>query len=172
MYSKILPILEKFISKKILYKYGFNYSPMYRRTTARIYYITEDLMNIKVKIPLTYKNMNYVGSIFGGSMSSATDPVYMIQLMDILGKNYVVWDKEVTINFKAPARETAYVDFLFTDKEIEDIKKEVSENDKMYLVKKLNITNKDGSVVFAELTKTVYIADKAYYKEKLKAKKK
>ena len=78
------------MSTSAIFKHGFNISPMYRRTTARIIYISEDLKEVKIKIPLSYKNKNYVGAIFGGSMFSATDPIYMIQLMQILGEDYVV----------------------------------------------------------------------------------
>lgn len=166
MYSTLANFLEKFFKTKTIFKYGFNLSPMYRRSTGRIYFTSDDLLNVKIKIPLSYKNSNYVGTIFGGSMSSATDPVYMIQLIAILGEDYVVWDKEATIKFKRPAKETAYANFDFTKKEINQIKNDVSTNKEIDLIKELKITNKDESIVFAELIKTIYIADKSYYKEK------
>jgi acyl-CoA hydrolase len=67
---------------------------------------------VKVRIKLSYKNSNYVGSICGGSLLSATDPIFMIQLMNILGNKYVVWDKAAAIKFKRPAKEMCYVDFV------------------------------------------------------------
>ena len=63
---------------------------MYRRSTGRITSVSDDLFMVKVKIPISYKNKNYVGAIFGGSMQAATDPIYMIQLLNILGDDYVV----------------------------------------------------------------------------------
>lgn len=158
------------MSKASIYKYGFNLSPMYRRSTGRIYEVSEDLHSVKVKIKLSYKNSNYVGSIFGGSLFSATDPIFMIQLMNILGTDYVVWDKAATIKFKRPAKETCYVDFVFTDDEIEIIKKDVAENKEIDLIKNIKLTNKENSIVFAEVLKTIYVADKEYYKEKRKKK--
>lgn len=171
MYSIFFNFLRKIIKKHTLFKYGFNLSPMYRRSTGRVYYASENLLNVKIKIPLTYKNRNFVGSLFGGSLSSATDPIYMIQLIQILGEDYVVWDKATTIKFKQPARETAYASFDFTEKEIAQLKTRVAADKEIDLIKQLVITNKDGSVVFAELIKTIYIADKEYYKEKRRAKK-
>lgn len=154
------------MSKASIYKYGFNLSPMYRRSTGRIYKVSDDLLSVKVHIKLNYKNSNYVGSIFGGSLFSATDPIFMIQLLNILDDNYVVWDKAATIKFKRPAKETCYVDFVFTPYEIEQIIKDVAVNKEIDLIKIIQLTNKDKSVVFAEVSKTIYVADKKYYKEK------
>ncbi len=166
MYAKAFEILGKVFSKPFLFQHGFNLSPMYRRSTGRVYSVSENLLEAKVKIPLNYKNRNYVGSIFGGSLSSATDPIYMIQLVQVLGNEFVVWDKAATIKFKRPARETAYACFAFSQEEIDQIKKEVAEKKEIDLLKEVEITNKEGSVVFAELSKTIYVADKKYYKNK------
>ena len=132
MYAKITSLLEKFISKKNIYKYGFNFSPMYRRSTGRVFFVSDDLHKVSIRIKLSYKNANYVGSIFGGSMLSATDPIFMIQLLNILDDNYVVWDKAASIQFKRPAREDCYADFIFTSDEIINIKKQVSEHKKLF----------------------------------------
>lgn len=171
MYKTIQKVLEKFVSKSNIYKYGFNFSPMYRRSTGRIFKVSDDLLSIKVRIKLSYKNSNYVGSIFGGSLFSATDPIFMIQLMNILDKNYVVWDKAASIKFKKPAKETCYIDFVFTNDEIVQIKNDVATKKEIDLIKNIQITNKDKSIVFAEVSKTIYVADKKYYKEKLKKRK-
>ncbi len=90
----------RFIKKSLLFKYRFKLSHAYRRSTGNVFFVSEDLTTIKVKIPLNYKNRNYVGSMYGGSMSSATDPIFMVQLINILGDDYVVWDKEATIKFQ------------------------------------------------------------------------
>ncbi len=171
MYATSAKFLGKFVDKHLIFKYGFNLSPMYRRSTGKVFYVSKDLATIKVKIPLSIKNRNYVGSLFGGSMSSATDPIYMIQLINILGDDYVVWDKEATIRFKRPARETAYATFHFAEEEIEQIKRDVADKNEIDVVKELNITNKDKTLIFAKLTKTVYVANKSFFKEKRKNKK-
>ena len=76
MYAQITKVLEKFISKKNIYKYGFNFSPMYKRSTGKVISVSDNLHEVTVRIKLSYKNSNYVGSIFGGSMLSATDPIF------------------------------------------------------------------------------------------------
>ena len=170
MYAAISKVLSKFFKQSTIFKYGFNISPMYRRSTGRIIEVSEDLLKARVKIPISYKNKNYVGSIFGGSLFSATDPVFMIQLMNILGNDYVVWDKSAEIKFKRPAKENSYVDFVFSENEIQQIKARVEEEKEIDLQKEIKITNKDASTVYAEVSKIIYIADKIYYKNKRKKK--
>ncbi len=166
MYQTLARIAENFFKKSTIFKYGFNLSPMYRRSTARITEVSEDLKSVKVKIPISYKNKNYVGSVFGGSLFAATDPVFMIQLINILGNEYVVWDKQASIRFKRPVRENAFVDFILTNEELEQIKRDVKEENEIDLQKTIYITNKQNTVVFAEVSKVIYIADKTYYKNK------
>ncbi|GAA4756763.1 MULTISPECIES: PaaI family thioesterase [Flavobacterium] len=166
MYQQLAKIAQKFIKESTFLKFGFNISPMYRRSTARVIYISDDIKTVKIKIPLSYKNRNYVGSIFGGSLFAAVDPIPMIQLMYILKEEYIVWDKAANIKFKRPAREDMYATFEFTNKEIEDIIAKVMEQKEFEHHKLTQITNKTGDVVFCEVTKTIYIAQKEFYKEK------
>lgn len=165
MYRTLTKILSKVFSRRQIFRYGFNISPMYRRSTGRLISVSENLQNVKIKIPLSIKNRNYVGSIFGGSLFSATDPIFMVQLINILGDDYVVWDKNAKIKYRRPAKSTAYATFDISSQELENIKTTVAKQGEMDFIKTLNIT--DGNkTVFAELIKTIYIADKNYYKQK------
>jgi len=166
MYQTLKTILEKIFKKSTVFKYGFNLSPMYRRSTGRLTYVSDDIQQVDIKIPLSYKNRNYVGSVFGGSLFSATDPIYMIQLLNILDENYVVWDKHASIRFRRPVKQDAYVNFVITDEDLENIKKDVAEQKEIDFEKVIQITNKQKDIVFAEVTKIIYVADKEYYKEK------
>ncbi|MGB2128387.1 MAG: DUF4442 domain-containing protein [Flavicella sp.] len=170
MYKSAVTFLSKFIKVSTIYKYGFNWSPMYRRSTAKLVVISDNMHLIKIRLQLNWKNRNYAGSIFGGSMLSATDPIYMIQLVQILGSDYVVWDKAVTARYKKPARGTVYGDFVFTKEEIVKIQKRVSEENEIDITKAVSLVDQEGDTV-ATFDKTVYIAKKAYYKEKLKRRK-
>lgn len=169
-YDSASQILNKFFKPSTILKYGFNYSPMYRRSTAKLILVSDDIHHVKIIIPLSYKNKNYAGTIFGGSLLSATDPIYMIQLIQILGHEYVVWDRSSNIKFKRPANEDAFVDFIFLPEEINKILNEVSANGEIDIVKKLNIVSKNNTV-FAEVEKTIYISTKKFYKEKQKLRK-
>lgn len=168
MYQTAAKIARKFLKESTLFKIGFNLSPMYRRSTARIESVSEDLKTVRIKIPISYKNKNYIGSIFGGSLFSAVDPIPMIQLMSIFKEKYIIWDKSATIRFKRPAKENMYATFEFSHEEIEDIQKKVLENKETEHPKTTFITNKTGDIVYCEVIKTIYIADKEFYKEKKK----
>ena len=170
-YKKITELSSIFFRKSKVLKYGFNLSPMYRRTTAKVIYISEDFHQIKIKLHFSYKNANYVNTVFGGSMFSAVDPFPMTQLMNLIGDSYVVWDKSAEIFFRRPAKEDLYADFIYTIGEINEIKQKVQEQNEFEIVKTTKLTNKDKSIVYCEVHKRVYIANKTFFKEKQKIRK-
>lgn len=170
MYKIATEFLTRFVKPSTIYKYGFNWSPMYKRTTAKITEVSDDLHYVKIRLKLNWKNRNYAGSIFGGSMLSSTDPIYMIQLIQILGKDFVVWDKAVTAKYKRPGKSTIYGEFIFTEEEIEALKTKLKTEQQVDIIKTMNLVN-DKKEVIAEFTKTLYIAKKDYYKQKLAARK-
>ncbi|MEM8762563.1 MAG: DUF4442 domain-containing protein [Bacteroidota bacterium] len=171
IYQKLGQIATKFGGKHLFFKYGFNFSPMYRRSTARVTHVDKDLKSIRVKLPISYKNRNYVSSIFGGSMFSAVDPFPMVQLINLLGDDYVVWDKSAKIIFKRPAYEKLFATFTYTDSEVERIKAQVAEQNEIEFKRTNALTNKTGEIVFCEVEKTLYVANKAFFKAKRKARK-
>ncbi|MFS4416546.1 DUF4442 domain-containing protein [Maribacter sp. 2307ULW6-5] len=165
-YQRLAKVGEKYLPKSTLFKYGFNLSPMYRRSTGKLTSVSKDLSHITVALRLSYKNRNFVGTMFGGSMFAAVDPIPMVQLMQLLGDEYVVWDKSAEIFFKRPGTETMYAAFHFSAQELETIKTRVASAQEIDFVKKTTLTNKDGSVVFCEVHKTIYVAQKGFYKAK------
>ncbi len=171
IYQKIAKIGLNYFSKATLFKYGFNLSPMYKRSTGKIITVSEDLLNITIKIPLSYKNRNYVNSIFGGSLFAAVDPIPMIQLMNIIGDDYVIWDKHAEIFFKRPAKEDVYAEFTYEQEELEDIKNRVIRENEIEIIKTTRVTNSNKSIIFCEVKKTIYVANKSFYKEKIKRRK-
>lgn len=167
MYQFLSRITRKYAKDKEhhFFKWFFNLSPMYRRTTGRLLYVSPGFLRVDVRIKRSYKNKNYVGTIFGGSLFAATDPIYMVQLIQILGNEYVVWDKSSRVHFKRPAVNDAYTAFEFTEEEIVSLKDEVKQTKELDLVKKLELKGKDGTL-YCEIEKTIYVADKAFYKRK------
>ncbi|MCA0131363.1 DUF4442 domain-containing protein [Winogradskyella alexanderae] len=171
MYKSGTELLKKYFKVSTIYKYGFNWSPMYRRTTAKIIEVSDDLLYIKIRLKLNWKNRNYAGTMFGGSMLAATDPIYMIQLIQILGDNYVVWDKAVDAKYKKPAKGTIYGEFIFTEEEIEKIKEKIKNDNQLDIVKAMSLVDENNNTI-ASFNKTLYIADKKFYKNKIKTRKK
>jgi acyl-coenzyme A thioesterase PaaI-like protein len=80
----------------------FNIFPAYRGSGGRVTYIADDYREVRVKLPLSWRTRNYVGTIYGGSIYAAIDPIYMLMLVKNLGREYTVWDKAANIRFKSP----------------------------------------------------------------------
>ena len=165
-YKKIAEIGSKYIGKDKLFKYGFNLSPMYRRSTAKIIRVSKDLLNVQIKLPISYKNKNYVNSIFGGSLFSSVDPIPMVQLINIIGNDYVVWDKSAEIYFRKPSKENLFAEFIYTNVEIDEIKNRLRNENEIDILKITSLTNKEKTIVYCEVKKTIYIAKKSFYKIK------
>jgi hypothetical protein len=96
-------------------RWGFNLFPAFRGTGARVTYISGDFRELHVKLPLSWRTRNYVGTIFGGSLYGAVDPHYMIMLIKLLGPGCVVWDKAATIRFRKPGRTTLFARFVIPE---------------------------------------------------------
>jgi acyl-coenzyme A thioesterase PaaI-like protein len=159
------------MTKKKLYsefiRFGLNLWPCLRRTGGRVTYLAEDFTRLSVKLSLNWKTRNVVGTIFGGSMYSSTDPYFMLMLMKILGDDYVVWDKGCTIRFKRPAKETIFADFIVTPEMIHSVRSQVANNKEYDFTWAIQYKDKNG-IVYAEFDKVIYVAQKSFYKDKLK----
>ena len=140
-------------------RWGFNFFPAFRGTGARVTYISGDFREVHVKLPLSWRTRNYVGTIFGGSLYGAVDPHYMIMLIKILGPGYVVWDKAATIRFRKPGRSTLFARFLIPDEEIAEIRRRLETEPSIDRVYKVDLTDADG-VVHAAVEKTIYVRKK------------
>ena len=141
-----------------LLRWKFNLFPAYRGTGARITYIAGDYREVRVRLPLSWRSRNYVGTIFGGSLYGAVDPVYMIMLIKLLGPGYVVWDKSAEIRFLKPGKGTLYATFRIDEEELQSIRKATESGpvDRTYNVELVDA----GSVSHVAVTKTIYIRRK------------
>jgi acyl-coenzyme A thioesterase PaaI-like protein len=142
--------------KTRLTRWRLNFFPAYRGTGARITYIADDWREVRIKLPLNWRTRNYVGTIFGGSMYGAVDPIYMVMLIRILGPAYVVWDKGATIQFKRPGRSTLHACFILGGPEIDAIKAELRERSAIDRNYPIDLVDADG-VIHATVTKTLHI---------------
>lgn len=145
--------------KSRVFRWKFNLFPAYRGTGGRVTYVSDDYREIRVKIPLSWRTRNYVGTIYGGSMYGAIDPIYMLMLIFVLGPGYIVWDKAAKIRFRKPGKDTLYARFHLTDEETEEIKRLAESEKSIDRVYNLELKDKNG-VVHATIEKTLYIAKK------------
>ena len=137
-------------------RWGFNLFPAYRGTGARITHISADWREVRVRLPLSWRTRNYVGTIFGGSLYAAVDPIYMIMLIKVLGPSYTVWDKAATIHFKKPGRGTLYARFALEDTELAEIRRLLETAPSIDRVYVVDLADAAGTV-HATVEKTIYI---------------
>ena len=153
---------ESFKSKR--FRWMFNFFPAYRGSGGLVTYIAEDFHEVRVRLPLSWRTRNYVGTIYGGSIYASIDPIYMLMLIHILGPEYVVWDKAAKIRFKKPGKETLYADFKLDADEIDEIKRLAETERSVDRIYNVELKDKNG-VPHAFIEKTLYISKR---KEKLK----
>jgi Domain of unknown function (DUF4442) len=136
-----------------------NLYPPYLGAAVRVTRISEDFRNVEVEMPLRFYNRNYVGTHFGGSLYSMCDPFYMLMLINILGPDYIVWDKAATIRFKKPGKGVMKAAFQLTEAQIAEIRAAAEVQPKVEPQFQVIIKDAEGNVV-AEIDKLLYVRKK------------
>ena len=139
-----------------LARLGFNFFPAYRGTGGRITYIARDWREIRIRVPLSLRTRNYVGTIFGGSMYGAVDPIYMVMLIRVLGPGYVVWDKSASIRFRRPGRTTLYARFELDEAELDAIRAALETAPAVDRTYRIELADAAGAV-HAEVEKVIHV---------------
>lgn len=127
---------------------------------VRLDKMTKDYRHARVSMKLTFYNKNYMGTQFGGSLYSMVDPWYMLMLIKNLGRDYIVWDKAATINFRKPGKGTVFAEFNLTEAHLDEIRATLVTQNKMDYIFKVEIKDKDGKLI-AEVDKVLYIRRKS-----------
>lgn len=155
--------MKKESFKTWLFRRGMNWYPLFLGTGGKVLYIQHDWKVITAQLKLNIWTRNYVGTIFGGSQFAAADPFYMLMLFHILGKDYIIWDKSGTINYKKPGKKVCTANFIFTDAELEEIKQQAISNGKYEFKKYVEWIDSDNQVI-SKIERTLYVATKQYFK--------
>jgi hypothetical protein len=140
-----------------LWKLGFRLFPAYRGTGGRVTHIEPDWSEVEVKVPRNLRTRNYVGTIFGGSMYGAVDPIYMLMLINRLGDDYVVWDKAAEIRFKKPGKSDLYATFEIPDEEVTAIERALEDAESIDREYTVDLVDASG-VVHATVEKTLHVS--------------
>ncbi len=146
------------IPKHLLFK-AINLWPPFVGAGIRLKKLSPEFRHVAVEMLLTKWNTNYVGVHFGGSLYAMTDPWFMLMLIEILGRDYIVWDKAASIRFRKPGKGRVRAEFQISDELLAEIKAEVASLGKTEKILNVDIKNSDGETV-AEVQKTLWIASK------------
>ena len=142
-----------------LMKLMLNIYPPYLGAGISVDFISEDYRTIRVKLNKRWYNANYVGTHFGGSIYSMTDPFYMLMLMMNLGSDYIVWDKAAHIDFKKPGKNDLTAEFAIGQDLLDKIISETSAGDKYIFDLPVDVVDEDHKIV-ARMKKTLYVRRK------------
>ena len=147
------------------YRRSINFWPCIWCTGGKITFVSGDFKELHVRLRLGIRTRNRVGTVYGGSIYSSVDPYFMLMFMQILGKDFVVWDKGASVKFIRPITGEVKCRFLITDELVETVRAEISANGQYVFELPLQYEDADRKV-YATFTKTVYTASKEHYKKK------
>ena len=136
-----------------------NLWPPFRGAGIRVRDIAPDFRTATVELHARLLNRNYVGTHFGGSLYAMTDPFFMVMMMNILGRDYIVWDKAGTVRYLKPAKGTVTAHFRIEENVVEQARQATAGGEKFEPTFRVEIVDAEG-VVVADVEKTLHIRKK------------
>ena len=136
-----------------------NLYPPFLGAGIRVRRLQPDWKAIDVEMKLRFWNSNYVGTHFGGSLYSMTDPFYMLMLIENLGRDYIVWDKSATIRFRKPGKGKMRTEFRLTDAQLDEIRDKLKTQEKIEPTFMVQVWDESGDLV-AEVEKILHVRKK------------
>ena len=140
-------------------RWVLNLYPPFLGAGIRVTRLQHDWKAIDVEMKLRFWNSNYVGTHFGGSLYSMTDPFYMLMLIETLGRDYIVWDKSATIRFRRPGKGKMRSEFRLTEAQLDEIRNKLQTQEKIEPVFRVEVRDESGDLV-AEVEKVLHVRKK------------
>ena len=137
-----------------------NLYPPFLGAGIHITRLDPDWRAVDVEMKLRFWNRNYVGTHYGGSLYSMTDPFYMLMLIENLGREYIVWDKSATIRFRRPGRGRVTAEFRISEQLLDEIRQRLQTVEKLEQTFTVEVKD-DGGEVVAVVEKVVQVKRKA-----------
>lgn len=133
-----------------------NLYPPYLGSGIKITHIGRDWRELHVSMALRWFNRNAVGTHFGGSLYAMIDPHLMLLLMQLLGNDYIVWDKAAEIEFIKASKRRVTAVIKVSANDLELIRDNTANGDKYFARFTIDIRDTEGERV-ATAKKTIYI---------------
>jgi acyl-coenzyme A thioesterase PaaI-like protein len=118
-----------------------------------------DERTIRVQLKMNIFNRNLVGVHFGGSLYAMCDPWFMLILMRLLGKDYIVWDKSANIQFLKPGLGAVTATFHIPSERVVEIRAQADREYKIEPTFTVDVLNEQGEAV-ARVEKLLYVRRK------------
>jgi acyl-coenzyme A thioesterase PaaI-like protein len=136
-----------------------NIYPPYLGAGIKVDHISDDWKELRVSMALRWFNRNVVGTHFGGSLYALIDPHVMLLLMQLLGKEYIVWDKAASIKFIKASKKDVSAVIRISDEIIEEIKQKTENGQKYLPTFSIEIRDEYNELI-ATAEKVIYVKKK------------
>ncbi|RHX78113.1 PaaI family thioesterase [Leptospira yasudae] len=133
--------------------------PVYWRCGGRILQMTDDMREMKVKLPLNRKTKGLMGTHFGGSLYAFVDPIPLLMLKENLGENYILWDIQGGIQYLKATSKDVFAEFKILPEDLIGIQETCDQKKKIHFKVEIPILEANGELV-AKVDKTIYIRKK------------
>ena len=140
-------------------RHVFNFWPPFLFAGVHVTRLSADWREARVELRMRPWTRNYVGTHFGGSLFSMTDPFWMIMVKECLGNDYIVWDKAAEIEFVKPGKGTVHAQFKVEDSVLDEIRAATASGDKYLRWLPVEVIDQQGDVV-ARIRKQIYVRRK------------
>ena len=131
--------------------------PPFLGAGIRVRSLAGDFRDAVVELRFGLLNRNYVGTQFGGSLYTMTDPFFAIMLMHNLGGDYLVWDKSGSIEYVAPGRGAVRAHFALTGQRIAEIRSQAARGEKVLPEFQVEVRHVADDSLVALVRKTLYV---------------
>ena len=132
-----------------------NLWPPYLGAGIRVEHVSPDFRQIRVAMKLRWFNRNAVGTQFGGSLYSMTDPFLMLMFLANLEGEHVVWDKAAEIEFVRPGKGVVRAEFQITAQDLAELRQRTAGGEKYLPEFHVDVVDERGEVV-ARVRKQLY----------------
>jgi acyl-coenzyme A thioesterase PaaI-like protein len=152
------------VSARLLRR-GMGWWPPFLGAGIRVRSLADDFREATVELRFGRLNRNYVGTQFGGSLYTMTDPFFALMLMHNLGGEYLVWDKAGSIEYVAPGRGTVRARFSLTEQRIAEIRALAAGGEKVLPEFLVEVRHADDDSLVALVRKTLYVRLKPRHRQ-------
>lgn len=135
---------------------GINLWPPFLFSGIQVARLSEDYREAEVVLKQRWYNRNYVGTHFGGSLFAMTDPLYMLMLLHVMGRDYYVWDQGACIDYLKPGRGTVSARMRLEDAVVAEIRAQTAGGEKFLPKFTIPIHDAQGELV-ARVKRTLYV---------------
>ena len=139
-----------------LLRWGMNFWPPFRGAGIRVRHIAGDWSEARVELRAGRLKRNFIGTHYGGSLFSMTDPFYALMLIHRLGERYLVWDQAASIDFVSPGLGPVTAVFSLTGERTGEIEKQAAGGQKALPQFDVEVKDEAGELV-ARVRKTLYV---------------